>query len=242
MGRIVEFLHRHPVDVLCMQEIKCRNEEFPQDIFDELGYSCAVLGQKTYNGVAIASRLPMDDMRAGLGDAELDSQARLISVEIAGLRIFSAYVPNGADIEGEKYQFKLRWLRRLREYLEESHTIDELIAICGDTNVIIHDNDAHDIAPWRQTGLACEEIRRTLRGVTDWGLTDIFHRFNPDGGVFSWWDYRHLAFPHNIGLRIDHIFTTPPLAEKICSCSIDRNSRKGEKPSDHAPVIAEFEI
>ncbi len=242
MERIAEFLRRVPADVLCIQELKCRTEDFPYDAFDELGYNCAVNGQKTYNGVAVVSRLPIDDIRCGLGDTELDEQARLISAEIAGLRIYSAYVPNGSDMESEKYRFKLRWLTRLSEILEESHSADEPVVICGDTNVIINDDDANDIVPWRTTGLACDEVRLALQKVTDLGLVDVFRKINPEGGKFSWWDYRQLAFVHNIGLRLDHILASRPLAEKLCSCVIDRESRKGQKPSDHAAVIAEFNI
>lgn len=242
MERVAEFLRRWHVDVLCIQELKCRNEDFPQDAFDELGYNTAVNGQKTYNGVAIVSRLPINDVRWGMADADMDSQARLISAEIAGVRIYSAYVPNGADMESDRYGFKLRWLERLREFLDESHQPDEPLVLCGDTNVIIHDDDAHEIVPWRTTGLACDQVRRALRGVTDWGLVDVFRTLNPQGRKFTWWDYRQLGFVHDIGLRLDHILASAPLAEKLVSCEVDRETRKGTKPSDHAAVVAEFKI
>lgn len=240
LGRVEEFLNSHQPDVLCLQEIKCQTEVFPQNFFSELGYSAAVLGEKKYNGVAILSRLNMDDISVGLGDEELDAQSRVISADIDSTRVICVYIPNGADLAGDKYPFKLRWLKRLRAMLEEKYSPAQKLIICGDTNVILHDDDAANMPPWRETGIGCDEVREYFALVTQWGLDDVFRQKHPEGGVFSWWDYRHLSFPKNRGLRIDHILATSPLAASCSSCEVAREFRKGEKPSDHAPVIADF--
>jgi exodeoxyribonuclease-3 len=241
LERLLAWLDRHQPDVLCLQEIKCQDEQFPYDEIVRAGYHAAIYGQKTYNGVAILSRSKPADVRRGYDDDADNAFARLISADVGGTRVICVYVPNGSDMQSESYSYKLAWLTRLREMLERDFTPTQPLVICGDSNVIRYDDDAADMAAWTGTGLGCEEVRAGLQNVIDWGLTDVFREKHPEGGIFSWWDYRQLGFQRNHGLRLDHILTTAGLAGRCTSAEIDREERKGPKTSDHAPVIAEFQ-
>jgi exodeoxyribonuclease-3 len=239
--RLVAWLDRNQPDVLCLQELKCE-----QQVLDELelprhGYHVAASCQKTYNGVAILSKQPLEDVSVGLQDVEEDPQARLIAATVSGLRILSVYVPNGQAVGSEKYAYKLRWYQRLRAYLERHHRPDEPLLICGDYNVAPEARDVHDPAAWENETLFHVDARNALQSLLDWGLVDSFRLHNQDAGVFSWWDYRMLAFPKNLGLRIDLILATPAAAALVRGSRIDRDERKGKQPSDHVPVIVEVE-
>lgn len=245
LERVLKFLCRHQPDILCLQELKCTDEQFPGEVFLEAGYHAALAGQKTYNGVAILSRDEPANIQRGLCDGVDDPQARFVAADIAGLRVMSIYVPNGATVESEKFAYKLEWFARLSAMLTREHSPGDRLIICGDTNVIRDDADAENPAAWAQTVLAVPPVRQAFERLLEWGVVDVFREHNPDGHVYSWWDYRNLGFPRNDGLRLDHVLATPCLAEKCRDAFADRDERKGskdDKPSDHCPVVVDFDI
>jgi exodeoxyribonuclease-3 len=238
--RVIPWLVANQPDVLCMQELKVEEEKFPFDEFKAIGYETIVACQKTYNGVGIASRLPMTDVRRGLDDAAEDPQARLISAMIDGVRIMNVYMPNGQAVGSDKYEYKLSWMDRLVRDLEAHYDRAEPMALCGDFNVAPEEKDVHDPVAWAQETLFHVDARQALEKVRSWGFVDLFRLHHWEAGYYSWWDYQMLAFPKGRGLRIDHIFATEPLARRCDAAWIDREARKGQKPSDHAPVLATF--
>jgi len=241
LPRLVAWLEREKPDVLCLQELKVEDALFPADDMRDRGYECAVHGQKTWNGVAIVSRLPLSDVQRGLGDAADDPQSRFVAATVGGVRIASAYCPNGQTVGGEKWTYKLAWLARLRAWLDRIATPAIPLAICGDFNVAPEAIDVHDPGAWEGEVLFHPRARAALADVCAFPLVDTFRRLHPgEPGHYSWWDYRMLGFPKNRGLRIDHILTTPALAELCTAASIDREERKGKDASDHAPVVATF--
>ncbi len=239
--RLLRWLGTHQPDVLCLQELKVTHDEFPWDDLRAAGYHAAVHGQRGYNGVAILSRSEPQDVVRGLDDGVDDPSARLIAARVQGVVVVCVYVPNGGELHSDKWAYKLDWLARLRAWLARHQRPDRPLALCGDLNVAPEARDVHDPVAWEGTVLYHPQARAALRGVTDWGLVDAFRLKRPEAGLYSWWDYRMLAFPKNVGLRIDHVFVTAPLAERCASASIDRDERKGKQPSDHAPVSVEFE-
>jgi exodeoxyribonuclease-3 len=241
LDRVLRWIETHAPDVLCLQEIKVSDEAFPGEAFRQAGYYSLVLGQKTYNGVAIVGREEPEDPRRGLADDAFDAQARLVSAKFGGVRILSAYVPNGATVGSESWTYKLDWMERLRRYLETSFRPSEPLVLCGDLNVAPDDLDVASPEIWADTVLCHEDARACFFRWTEWGLIDAFRSKHPEGGIFSWWDYRQLAFPRNQGLRIDHMLVTEPLFKRCLSVEIDRQARKGKLPSDHAPVVGVFE-
>ncbi len=238
--RLFSWLKQHEPDVLCLQELKTELAGFPQQELEELGYHSAAVGQRTYNGVAILSRHPLEDVRVGLDDGEDDPEARFISALTNGLRVMSCYVPNGQSLDSPKYPYKMRWLDRLQTYLARHHTPSEPLVVCGDFNIAPEDRDCHDPAAWIDGVLFHPDVREKFQRLLSWGLVDTFRIHVQEAGKFSWWDYRMLAFPKGIGLRIDFVLGTQAVAERCTAASIDRNERKGKLPSDHAPVIAEL--
>jgi exodeoxyribonuclease III len=242
LERLVAFLGREKPDALCLQELKCEESKFPFEAIRGAGYQAAVLGQKTYNGVAILARQKPEDVRTGFGDGIEDAQSRCLSAVVNGVRVISVYVPNGQDVGTEKYVFKLQWLSRLKRHLEKSYQKSERLVLCGDFNVAPEDRDVHDPEWWRGKILCSEPEREAFQAVCGWGLSDTFRLHQPDKGHYSWWDYRALGFPKNLGLRIDFVLATSPLRELCRSARIDRDERKGKLPSDHAPVLAEFDV
>ncbi len=240
LERLLALLARDQPDVVCLQELKCVEDDFPADAIAAAGYSSAVYGQKTYNGVAILSRKKLIGVTRGFGDD--DPQARFIAGKLGKLHIASAYVPNGREVGCEHWAYKLHWLTRLREWLDEVAGPAAPVVVCGDFNVARDDLDAANPDKWQDTVLCHADGRAALRALLDWPLVDVFRDHHPDGGVFTWWDYRRLAFPKNNGLRIDYVLATPTLAKLCTDAQVDRNERKGEKPSDHAPVIATFDL
>jgi exodeoxyribonuclease III len=236
--RLLSFLGRHAPDVLCLQELKAETDEFPLEAVRELGYEAAVLGQRTYNGVAILSKTPIEDVRTGMGGD--DEQARLIAGTVRGVRVICAYVPNGGEPASPKFAYKLEWMKRLRAHLAEAYAGEKALALCGDFNVAPTDLDVKNPEAWKASVLACPEARAALAEIRTFGLVDTLRLHQPDTAVYSWWDYRMLGFPKNDGLRIDHIDVTAELAARCVSVKIDREERKGKQPSDHAPVLADF--
>jgi len=238
--RLLDWLSRAAPDVVCLQETKVTEEQFPFDAIKERGYHAAVYGQKTYNGVALLSRDSAEDVTVGFGDEVDDPQARCISALIQGIRFISVYVPNGENVDSEKYVYKQAWLSRLFKYLERVRTSATPLMISGDFNIAPHEDDVANIEQWSGTVLFNPEMTAVMKQLQDSGLHDVFRIHQKGVGLYSWWDYRQLGFPKNQGLRIDHILATPDLAGRTTTATVDRNERKGSKPSDHAPVIAEL--
>jgi len=236
--RALAWLARQKPDIVCLQELKVVYEAFPLDALRDAGYACAVHGQKTYNGVAILSRAEPADVVRGLDDGVDDPQARLVSAQVGDLRVLSAYVPNGAEVGSEKYAYKLEWLERLLAHIESRFSPADPIVLCGDLNVARDDLDVARPDAWGGSVLCHEDARAAIERIRRWGFTDVFREHHPEGGIYSWWDYRMLAFPKNDGLRIDHIFATEPVAARCVAADVDRAERKGSKPSDHAPLLA----
>lgn len=240
--RLLAVLARHQPDVLCLQELKLEEDKFPFEPLRDAGYHAACVGQKTYNGVAILSRTPLEDVRRGMGDGDAnDDQARLISARVHGVRVYSAYFPNGGEPSSPKFAYKLAWMARLARKLRAEHAPDEPLALTGDFNVAPSDLDVKNPEKWADTVLCRPEVRRALEEIRGFGLVDSLRRLRPDApGLYSYWDYQMLGFPKNDGLRIDHVDVTEPLARRLSEVTIDREERKGKQPSDHAPVIATF--
>ena len=238
--RLIDWLKSARPDVLCLQELKTQEDSFPFAPLAEAGYHAAVFGQKTYNGVAILSREKPSDVERGFGDD--DPQARMIAATVAGVRVVSVYVPNGQEIGCEKHAYKLYWLARLREYLDKSYTPRKQLAVCGDFNIAPADIDVARPDAWAESVLCDPAGREAVDKIQAWGLVDVFRKLHPDAAAYSWWDYRRLSFPKNDGIRLDYILATSRLANKCTAATIDRDARKGEKPSDHAPVAAVFDL
>ena len=241
LPRLIAWLAANAPDVVCLQETKMEDAKFPVAALEAAGYAAHYTGQKTYNGVAILVRhgRAAGDVAAGI-DGYGDEQKRLLAVTVDGIRIISAYVPNGQAVDSDKYRYKLAWCAAVTAHLRDALLHHPALAIAGDFNVAPDDRDVHDTALWAGQILCSEPERAAFRGFLATGLTDSFRLFDQPPKTFSWWDYRQLAFPKNHGLRIDHILLSTPLAERCASSRIDRNARKGEKPSDHAPAMVEL--
>jgi len=241
LEHVFQFLHAHYPDVLCLQELKVEEKSFPFDDFTRRGYHVAVHCQKTYNGVAIVSPYPIEDVETGFGPDSEDAEARLIAATVRGVRVVSAYVPNGQEVGSDKYRYKLDWMARLADLLAARADAGAPLALCGDFNVAMEDRDVHDPKAWEGHVLCSEAERKAAGRWLGWGLSDCFRRHHEGDGLYSWWDYRQGAFARNLGLRIDHVWATRPLFERCRACEIVKEPRTWDKPSDHAPVVAIFE-
>ncbi len=241
LGRVLAWLDKSKPDVACLQETKAQDAQFPLDAFRAAGWQVAMHGQKTYNGVAIVARTEPGAVVRGMNDGDADEQARLIAATVGGVRCIDVYVPNGQEVGSEKYAYKLRWLERLRTFLDRHHRSDEPVVLCGDFNIAPEDRDVWDVEKWRGQCLFSDAEKAALKKVMEFGLVDALRQKNDESGVFTWWDYRMGAFHRGWGLRIDHFLVTAPIAKRLRSVVVDREERKGAEPSDHAPVIAEIE-
>jgi exodeoxyribonuclease-3 len=237
--RLLTWLGQEKPDVLCLQETKVEDAGFPVAALRKAGYEVATFGQRSYNGVAIASTRPLTDVVRGLGDPA-DDEARAIAATTHGMRVICVYVPNGQDLASDRYPYKLAWFTRLRAYLERNTAPDQPIALCGDMNVTPDDRDVWSPEKWQNQIHCSPPERAALAEVAGFGLTDAFRHLHGDDKVYSWWDYRGVSFFKDQGLRIDLIFLSSPLVARCTACTIDRNARKGQDASDHAPVIAVF--
>lgn len=246
LEQVIDWLNQNPVDVLCLQETKVIDKDFPILAFEKIGYYPYIYGQKSYNGVAIISRQPLEDVSMGFTaivpeiESEWEEQKRVITGVIDGVRIINLYVPNGSAVGSEKYEYKLGWLKILREYLQVLLLSNPAICVCGDFNIALEDIDIHDKVKIENHIMASEPERQALRDILSLGFADAFRKFNSEKGHYSWWDYRTAAFKRNLGWRIDHHYLTPVLCDRAQSCIIDVAPRKLEQPSDHTPVIVEF--
>jgi exodeoxyribonuclease-3 len=236
--RLFAWLENTNPDIVCMQETKCTDERFPVLALQAAGYHSAYHGEKSYNGVAILSKIELRDVRASLCDEVVDPQARVIAAKIDNLRVYSIYAPNGQAVGSPAYEYKLNWYRRLRDCLAKEGDVD--LVVCGDFNVAPEDIDTYDAELWRGAIMCSEGERAAFQQLCDADLVDTLRLHHKEGGLYSWWDYRMLSFPKNRGLRIDAILASKPLAEKCIAAVIDRAMRKGKEPSDHAPVWATF--
>ncbi len=238
LPRFLPWLREAAPDVVCLQETKCRDSEFPREEIEDLGYAVEAYGQKTYNGVAILSRLPIEDVVRGLpGDGD-DDERRVIGATVSGCMILCLYVVNGRAVGTERYEHKLEWLDRVRDLVQESYPMEERVILCGDFNITFDDRDVWDPERWRERILCSTPERAALARLTDCGLSDALRKFTDETGIYTWWDYRTRGFGRNQGLRIDHFLMSPPALEACVGVEVDLAARGGEKPSDHAPVIA----
>jgi exodeoxyribonuclease-3 len=239
--RFIGWLAATKPDVICLQETKCTDDQFPVLDLKAAGYHSVFHGQKSYNGVAIVSKTEPADVRLGLNDGEEDPQARVIAATIGSVRVFSVYAPNGQAVGSPAYDYKLKWYERLRRCLEKEKP-DQPLLVCGDFNVAPKDEDVYDPQLWRGAIMCSEGERRAFAELCGIGLVDTLRLHHPESGLFSWWDYRMLAFPKNRGLRIDAILASEAIATKCTATGVEREMRKGKEPSDHAPVWADFEL
>lgn len=240
LPHLLDWLAESRPDIVCLQELKLEDHNFPRAEIEAAGYQVAFSGQKTYNGVALLARAPIADVVVG-NPHFADEQKRLISGTIGDVRVVCAYMPNGQAVGSDKYEYKLRWLDALAVWLDEECARFSKLALCGDFNIAPDDRDVHDPAAWAGQILCSEPERDAFRRFLRLGLADSFRLFEQPAKTFSWWDYRNLGFPKNLGLRIDHVLLSAPLAEKCSAAGVDRAPRKRERPSDHAPVWAETE-
>lgn len=241
LPQVLDWLAQQTPDVLCLQETKVVDEDFPVQDFRQAGYLSVYAGQKTYNGVAILSRNPAQDVVRALPKAD-GVQQRLIAATVEGVRVVNVYVPNGESVDSEKYGYKLAWLKTLRSYLRGELDTHPRLALLGDFNIAPEERDVHDPRQWQGQVLFSDREREAFRELLATGLVDVFRKFDQPDAIFSWWDYRMGAYRRNLGLRIDHILTSRELAGVCRRCHIDKTPRALERPSDHAPVIAEFKL
>ncbi len=238
--RLFAWLEATKPDIVCLQETKCTDEQFPALALQAIGYRSAYHGEKSYNGVAILSKSELRDVRASLCDEVVDPQTRVIAATIDSIRVFSIYAPNGRAVGSSAYDYKINWYARLRECLSSEGTAE--LIVCGDFNVAPEDEDVYDPDLWRGAIMCSDGERAAFRQLCETGFSDTLRLHHKEGGLFSWWDYRMLSFPKNRGLRIDAILASKSLAKKCAAAGIDREMRKGKEPSDHAPVWAEFDL
>jgi exodeoxyribonuclease-3 len=240
LPHVVEWLQNHEPDVLVLQEIKQLTENFPTEALQEIGYHSIASGQKTYNGVAVISKSPATDPVTDFPDLD-DPQRRILASTVDGIRIVDLYIPNGSEVGSEKYEYKLNWLKSLRNFLEAEMQRHENVVVLGDFNIAPADADVYDPEKWGDAILCSPLERQALGKLFDLGLTDVFRKFEHPEGTFSWWDYRAAGFRRNAGLRIDLILTSDSMTERCKSSYVDKEPRAWERPSDHAPVVAEFD-
>jgi exodeoxyribonuclease III len=238
--RLFDWLEKAGPDIVCLQETKCRDEQFPALALLAVGYRSAYHGEKSYNGVAILAKIEPREVRSSLCDEVIDPQARVIAASVGNLRVFSIYAPNGQAVGSSAYQYKLHWYRRLRDCIANERSTD--IVVCGDFNVAPEDIDVYDPSLWRGTIMCSDSERAAFRELCKIGLLDTLRIHHKEGELFSWWDYQMRAFEKNRGLRIDAILAGEKLSEKCNASGIDIEMRRGKEPSDHAPVWAEFRI
>jgi len=239
LPQLLEWLPQARPDIVALQETKLTDDKFPVDVIEAAGYHAAFSGEKTYNGVALLSREPMSEVITDLPGLD-DPQRRILGATIGGVRVLNLYVVNGQAVGSEKFDYKLAWLAAVRDYLAQEVTTHSDYIVLGDFNIAPTDEDVHDPRAWHGQILCSAPEREALGGIFELGFRDTFRLFAQEPGQFSWWDYRMNAFRRNLGLRIDLILASESLAKRCAGSTIDREPRGWERPSDHAPVIAEF--
>lgn len=240
LGHVLNWLREAQPDILLLQEIKCVEEAFPMAEIEDLGYNVAIVGQKTFNGVAILSRHRMEIEQRTLPGNPSDEQARYLEVLVGTTRVASIYLPNGNPVESEKFSYKLEWLERLRAHTETLLEYEEAFVLGGDFNVCPTDDDVYDPEDFAGDALCHPETRARFRALCYLGLTDAFRALNPLRGAYSFWDYQAGCWDRDLGLRIDHLILSPQAADRLTASEIDKGPRGQEKPSDHTPVWCEL--
>jgi len=239
LPQVLDWLQANPVDVLVLQETKLTDDKFPAAEIEAAGYRAACFGQKTYNGVALLSRTEAMQLQKNIPSLD-DEQARVIAGTVGTLRVIGAYFPNGQAPDSDKFQYKMRWLRALREWVRAELAAHPRLLLMGDFNIAPEDRDVHDPAAWAGQIHCTPEEREHFGALLGLGLVDAFRLFEQPPKSWSWWDYRNLAFRKNQGLRIDHILVSDALKPSVEACVIDKLPRRNERPSDHAPVVVEL--
>lgn len=243
---VLDWFRNTAPDVACLQEIKTEAKSFPTAEFEALGYHCALLGQKTYNGVALISKFRIEDLVTGLPGEDTDEQSRyiqgVITTKTGAVRIASIYAPNGNPVDSEKYPYKLRWMDRLISHTKQLLRDEEPLVLAGDFNIIPAEQDVWDANAWKDDALFKLESRTKLRELVNLGLTDAFRACNPKPHQYTFWDYQAGAWAKDHGIRIDHLLLSPQAADRLTTCVIDRHMRAQEKPSDHVPIWCELNI
>lgn len=240
-GHVVEWLQAQEPDILVLQEIKQLTEKFPTDALRAIGYHSIASGQKTYNGVAIVSKIRPENPVTDLPGLD-DPQRRVLASTAGDVRVINLYVPNGSEVGSEKYAYKLGWLASLRDFLEAELAEHPNVVVLGDFNIAPADADVHDPEKWREAILCSPPERQALAALLELGLADVFRQFDQPEKTFSWWDYRAAGFRRNAGLRIDLVLASKAMAERCTASYVDKEPRAWERPSDHAPVVAEFDF
>jgi exodeoxyribonuclease-3 len=237
LPRVTAWIAEHQPELLCIQETKAPDPDFPLADFEALDYTVKYFGQKTYNGVAILARGALEAVARGLPGDGPEAEKRVLAATFDGLRVINVYVPNGQEVGSEKYAYKLAWLDRLRAMLAEALKTGTPLVLCGDFNIAPDDRDVHDPDLWRGRILFSEPEKEKFRELVELGLADALRLRTQEAGQFTWWDYRMNGFKRNLGLRLDHFLVSAPVAARVREVTIDREERAGEKPSDHAPVV-----
>jgi exodeoxyribonuclease-3 len=241
LPNILDWLREAKPDVVLMQELKCEAEAFPALEIEDLGYNLAINGQKSWNGVAILSKRPLEDVERGLPGDDGDDQARYIEATVGDLRVASLYLPNGNPVDSDKYPYKLNWMDRLRDHAMALLETEQPFLLGGDYNVIPEPKDVYDPAGWESDALFKPETRRRFRAVLHLGLTEAYRALHPEPGAYTYWDYKGRAWQADQGLRIDHFLLSPQAADRLIDCRIDKAPRGQPKASDHTPVICELQ-
>ena len=237
LERVTQWVNENQPDVLCMQETKMKDEVFPALTFAEMGYESAHFGQGQWNGVAIISKVGLTDVVTNFAKPIApDHEARIISATCNGVKVVSVYVPNGRSLEDDHYKYKLEWMKKLKQHADAIAKPSERLVIGGDFNIAPTDEDVWDVTKFEGATHVSAPEREVFADLCAWGLTDVFRQLHPEPKVFSWWDYRNGSFHKDEGMRIDFLLATKSLLSEVEASSIDRNARKGEKPSDHVPV------
>ena len=240
LPHVLDWAREHEPDVIALQETKTTDDTFPADAIVEAGYRATYAGQKTYNGVAILSRSAPSEVQTDIAGLD-DPDRRILAATVGGVRVVNLYVVNGREVGSEKYEYKLRWLEAVSEFVRTELERFERVVVLGDFNIAPEDRDVHDPEAWREKILCSTPERAALERMLDMGLQDTFRLFEQEENSFSWWDYRAAGFRRNLGLRIDLILASRAMAGRCTACTIDKTPRRRERPSDHTPVMAQFE-
>lgn len=240
LERLLAWLADKQPDVVCLQETKCSDDQFPEMALRNAGYRAVFHGQKSYNGVALLARDDFAEPEIALANDVDDAQARVIAATVCDVRVISIYAPNGQAVGSEAFGYKMQWFDRLRAHLVRTRERFENVLVCGDFNVAPEDRDTHDADLWRGAIMCSDQERAVYDSLLQLGFRDTLRLHHAERGIFSWWDYRMLAFPKNRGLRIDEILASEKMAARSTNAGVDREMRKGTEPSDHAPIWAEF--
>lgn len=240
LPHVLRWIAENEPDAVCLQETKTIDERFPLQAFEEIGFNAAFIGQRTYNGVAILSPHPIENVQLNFPGDAADAPKRLVAATIKNVRIVNTYIPNGTELWSDPFRFKLDWLQRLRTFFDQTCQKDSDVLLCGDFNVAPDERDVYDARAWEGKLHFSKPERAALEHVRKWGFVDAFRLFHDERGLYSWWNYREGAFFKDQGLRIDHIWISNSLAARCKNCWIDKAPRAWERPSDHTPVVAEF--